>query len=133
MPKMCFANDDIPYDEHAELLYNLAKQAVECLSAVNDEKDVENILQNQSDVVARLIHAQMDKHFYEEATEYEVEVRSGFTTLKECSYTAAQGQDVKSYRDTVTEVSKIKQMLFGGFKKCLYPKIGRASCRERGS
>lgn len=114
--KKLFDYDDIPYDEHAELLYDLAKQAVECLSAVNDEKDVENILQNQSDVVARLIHAQMDKHFYEEATEYEVEVRSGFTTLKECSYTAAQGQDVKSYRDTVTEVSKIKQMLFGGFK-----------------
>lgn len=119
--KKLFDYDDIPYDEHAELLYDLAKQAVECLSAVNDEKDVENILQNQSDVVARLIHAQMDKHFYEEATEYEVEVRSGFTTLKECSYTAAQGQDVKNYRDTVTEVSKIKQMLFGGFKKCLYP------------
>lgn len=119
--KKLFDYDDIPYDEHAELLYDLAKQAVECLSAVNDDKDVENILQNQSDVVARLIHAQMDKHFYEEATEYEVEVRSGFTTLKECSYTAAQGQDIKSYRDTVTEVSKIKQMLFGGFKKCLYP------------
>src|SRR5690625_126376 len=119
--KKLFYYDDIPYDEHADLLYVLAKQAVECLSAVNDEKDVENILQNQSDVVARLIHAQMDKHFYEEATEYEVEVRSGFTTLKECSYSAAQGQDVKSYRDTVTEVSKIKQMLFGGFKKCLYP------------
>ncbi|HEM8866454.1 TPA: DEAD/DEAH box helicase family protein [Providencia stuartii] len=119
--KKLFDYDDIPYDEHAELLYDLAKQAVECLSAVNDEKDVENILQNQSDAIARLIHAQMDKHFYEDATEYEVEVRSGFTTLKECSYTAIQGQDVKSYRDTVTEVSKIKQMLFGDFKKCLYP------------
>jgi type III restriction enzyme len=94
---------------------------VECLSSVNDEKDVENILQNQSDAIARLIHAQMDKHFYEEATEYEEEVRSGFTTLKECSYTAAQGQGVKNYRETVTEVSKIKQMLFGGFSKCLYP------------
>ena len=63
----------------------------------------------------------MDKHFYEEVTEYEVEVRSGFTTLKECSYTAAQGQEVKNYRDTVAEISKIKQMLFGGFKRCLYP------------
>ena len=119
--KKLFDYDDIPYDEHSELLYDLAKQAVECLSAVNDEQDVENILQNQSDGIARLIHAQMDKHFYEEVTEYEVEVRSGFTTLKECSYTAAQGQEVKNYRDTVAEISKIKQMLFGGFKRCLYP------------
>jgi type III restriction enzyme len=119
--KKLFDYDDISYDEHAELLYGLANQAVECLSLVNDEKDVENILQSQSDAIAKLIHAQMDKHFYEDVTEYEVEVRSGFTTLKECSYTAAQGQDVKNYRGTVTEVSKIKQMLFGGFSKCLYP------------
>src|SRR5690606_12134796 len=65
--------------------------------------------------------AQMDKHFYEDVTEYEVEVRSGFTTLKECSYTAAQGQDIRNYRETLTDVSKIKQMLFGYFKRCLYP------------
>ncbi|WP_151670037.1 DEAD/DEAH box helicase [Nitrincola schmidtii] len=119
--KKLFDYDDIPYDEHADLLYDLARQAEECLSTVNDEKDVINILQNQSDAIARLIHAQMDKHFYEEATEYEVDVRSGFTTLKDCSYTAAQGRDLKSYRDTVSDVSKIKQMLFGGFSKCLYP------------
>ncbi|CAM5195716.1 DEAD/DEAH box helicase [Alishewanella longhuensis] len=119
--KKLFDYDDIPYDEHAELLYDLAKQAVDCLSASNDEKDVENILQNQSDAIARLIHAQMDKHFFEEVTEYEVEVRSGFTTLKEYSYTATQGQEIKNYRETVADVSKLKQMLFGGFKKCLYP------------
>lgn len=119
--KKLFDYDDIPYDEHAELLYDLAKQAVECLISVNGEKDVENILQNQSDAIARLIHAQMDKHFYQEATEYEVVVHSGFTTLKECSYTAIQNQDIKNYRETVSEVSKIKQMLFGGFSKCLYP------------
>jgi type III restriction enzyme len=113
--------DDIPYDEHSGLLFDLSKQAVECLQQVNDEKEVENILQNQSDVIARLIHAQMDDHFYEEATEYKVDVRSGFTPLKACCYTAAQGQDVFSYRETVKNVSKIKQMLFGGFSKCLYP------------
>lgn len=119
--KKLFDYDDISYDENAELLYDLAKQAVECLSAVNDEKDVENILKNQGDAIARSVHVQLKNQFYEEATEYEVEVRSGFTTLKECSYTAAQGQDVKSYRETLTEVNKIKQMLFGGFRKCLYP------------
>ena len=53
----------------------------------NNDKDVDNILQNQSDAIARLIHAQMDKHFFEDVTEYEVEVRSGFTALRDCSYT----------------------------------------------
>lgn len=120
--KKLFNYDDISYDEHAEILFDLSKQAVEHLkSYLKDDKDVENVLQNQSDTIAKAIHSQMDKHFYEDATEYEVEVRSGFTELKDCSYTAAQGQDVHNYRDTVNEVSKIKQMLFGGFTKCLYP------------
>lgn len=122
--KKLFDYDDIAYDEHAELLYDLSKQAVDCLSQVNDEKDVENILQNQGEVIARLIHAQLNSNFDDgvtEATEFDIEVRSGFTTLKDCSYTVAQGQEVKNYRETVAEVSKIKQMLFGAFSKCLYP------------
>lgn len=120
--KKLFNYDDISYDEHADILYDLSKQAVEHLqSYLKDDKDVENVLQNQGDTIAKVIHAQLDKHFYEDATEYEVEIRSGFTALKECSYTAAQGQDIHNYRDTVSDVSKIKQMLFGHFSRCLYP------------
>ena len=120
--KKLFNYDDISYDEHAEILVDLSKQALEHLqSYLDDEKDVENVLQNQSDTIAKNIHAQMDKHFYEEATEYEVEVRSGFTELKDCSYTTAKGKDIHNCRDTVSEVGKIKQMLFGNFSKCLYP------------
>jgi type III restriction enzyme len=48
-------------------------------------------------------------------------VRSGFTPLKTCAYTIAAGQPVQSYRDTVSDKGKIKQMLFGSFSKCLYP------------
>lgn len=119
--KRLFNYDDIPYDEHAELLFNLSKQSVECLMQENDEKDVDSILQNQSDAIARLIHAQLDKAFYENSTKLDVEVRSGFTALRGCSYTAAEGQYVRNYRDTVSEVSKIKQMMFGHFSSCLYP------------
>ena len=119
--KRLFNYDDIPYDEHAELLHSLSKQAVECLMQENDERDVDSILQNQSEAIARLIHVQLDKAFYENSTELEIEVRSGFTELRDCSYTAAEGQDIHNYRDTVSEVSKIKQMMFGHFSNCLYP------------
>ena len=120
--KKLFNYDDVSYDEHAKVLFDLSKQAVEHLqSYLENDKDVVNVLQNQSDAIAKVIHSQMDKHFYEDATEYEVEVRSGFTELKDCSYTATQGQDVLNYRDTIKEKGKIKQMLFGGFNKCLYP------------
>jgi len=120
--KKLFNYDDISYDEEAGLLRSLAQQAVEHLqSYLSDDKDVESVLQNQSEAIAKVIHAQMNQHFYENITEYEVEVRSGFTRLKDCAYTSAKGRDVYSYRDTVKEVEKIKQMLFGHFSKCLYP------------
>lgn len=119
--KKLFDYDDIPYDEQAELLFDLATQAVNTLAAENDDDVVENILQNQSDVIAKLIHVQLNNHFFEEATEYVVDVRSGFSTLRECAYTIAQDQPVQSYRETVRDVSRIKQMLFGGFSRCLYP------------
>ncbi|PSU75398.1 DEAD/DEAH box helicase [Photobacterium phosphoreum] len=119
--KRLFNYDDISYDECSELLYRLASQAVNCLLEVNDEIDAENILQNQSDKIASLIHAQLNNHFYEDVTEYEVKVASGFTPLKNCSYTVAQDQDVVPYTTTIKEKSKIKQLIFGGFYKCLYP------------
>ncbi|MBA2058251.1 DEAD/DEAH box helicase family protein [Psychrobacter cryohalolentis] len=119
--KKLFDYDDIPYDDQAELLYDLATQALDTLKAENNDEVVENILQSQSDNIVSLIHAQLNNHFFEEATEYVVDVRSGFSTLRECSYTVAQDQPVQNYRDTVRDLGRIKQMLFGEFSRCLYP------------
>ncbi|MCG2991477.1 hypothetical protein, partial [Escherichia coli] len=44
--KKLFDYDDIPYDEQAELLFDLATQAVNTLAAENDDDVVENILPN---------------------------------------------------------------------------------------
>ena len=114
--------DDVSYDEHADLLYDLAGQAVEHFkSYLNSEDEVINVLDSNRKLIADAIHAQMVEHFWEEVSEYEVEVHGGFTALKPCAYTAATGRSVFNYRDTVTDKSKIKQMLFGEFSKCLYP------------
>ncbi len=52
---------------------------------------------------------------------YDVVVSKGFTDLKEPAYTQKEGDQIDDFRQTVTEKSKIPQMLFGGFKRCLYP------------
>jgi type III restriction enzyme len=113
--------DDISYDDHADLIYDLATQAVEHLNGYLSTDEVSNVLSNHRKLLAQTIHTQMAEHFWEQADTYEVEVSSGFTPLKLCAYTIAAGQAVHSYRDTVTDKGKIKQMLFGGFSKCLYP------------
>ncbi|MCB1631673.1 MAG: type III restriction endonuclease subunit R, partial [Pseudomonadales bacterium] len=80
-----------------------------------------NVLDGQRKTIANEIHAQMMAHFFEEATEFEVQVSRGFTELKPCNYTATAGQAPRHYRETVDDVGRIKTMLFGGFSKCLYP------------
>ena len=114
--------DDIDYTTHSALLYDLASQmAAHLRSYLRDEADVRNVLDLDRVLIARNIHAQMMAHFEESATEYVVEVRRGFTALKEPTFTVGAGQLVRDYRDTVDEPSRIKQMVFGKFSRCLYP------------
>ena len=114
--------DDIDYTTHASLLYDLAGQLVAHLrSYLREEAVVRNVLDLDRQLIAKNIHAQMMANFHESATEYAVEVRRGFTALKEPTYTVGEGQVVRDYRDTVSEPSRIKQMVFGHFSRCLYP------------
>lgn len=113
--------DDIDYFTHADLLYDLAGQMVQHLRGYLSEDEAISVLDRDRRLIAREIHVQMMAHFWEEATEYEVQVSRGFTELKPCNYTATAGQTAHHFRETVTETSRIKQMLFGGFARCLYP------------
>lgn len=114
--------DEISYDDHADLLYELAGQVVQHLEARQLSTDeINNVLGNYRQLIAKTIYTQMADHFWEQADSYEFEVRSGFTPLKTCAYTITAAQAVCSYRDTITDKAKIKQVLFGGFSQCLYP------------
>jgi type III restriction enzyme len=124
--------DDIDYTAHASLLYDLAGQMVKHLQGyLSDADEVRNVLDLDRVLIAKNIHAQMAAHFYESSSGYEVVVSRGFTALKEPTYTVAAGQPVRNYRDTVEEPSRIKQMVFGGFSKCLYPQQKFDSDTER--
>ncbi len=113
--------DDIDYFSQKEILYDLAGQMVQHLRSYLSEDEAHNVLNKDRKLIAREIHAQMLKHFWEKASGYEVQVSRGFTPLKACNFTANANQPPRSYRETVTETGKIKQLLFGGFAKCLYP------------
>ena len=113
--------DDIDYFTQSNLLYDLAGQMVRHLRSYLSETEALDVLDKNRRLIAREIHAQMTAHFWEKATHYEAHVSRGFTALKPCHYTASANEPVHSVRETVQDVSRIKQMLFGGFKKCLYP------------
>lgn len=113
--------DDIDYVVHADLLYDLAGQMVKHLLGYLSEPEARNVLDGNRKLIAREIHAQMQAHFWERATAYEVQVSRGFTELRPCNYTVTAGQPAHHFRETLSEVGRIKQMLFGGFSRCLYP------------
>lgn len=113
--------DDVDYFTHADLLYDLSGQMVQHLRSYLSEDEAVSVLDRDRRLIAREIRAQMMANFWEEATEYEVQVSRGFTELKPCNYTVTAGQTAHHFRETVVETSRIKQMLFGGFARCLYP------------
>lgn len=63
----------------------------------------------------------MMAHFWQASEEYEVQVSRGFTELKPCNFTVTAGRPPRSYRETLDDPGRIKQLVFGGFKRCLYP------------
>jgi type III restriction enzyme len=114
--------DDVSYDSNAELLYNLAGQVVKHLrSYLRDDHETRKVLNTYQREIARLVHVQMQEHYWEKATGYEVRISKGFTELKPSAYTASASEPVLDFRQAPADKSNMAKYLFGGFKRCLYP------------
>ncbi|MGA3179509.1 MAG: DEAD/DEAH box helicase family protein [Verrucomicrobiota bacterium] len=114
--------DDICYDDHADLLYDLTGQVVQHLRSYLSEADAVNVLQYHQQQLAPLIHSQMQspEHRWEKATGYKATVSKGFSLLKPNAYTAGATDEIKPFRMTLPDPTNIRRYLFGGFAKCLY-------------
>lgn len=113
--------DDVSYDDHSDLLYDLAAQTVAHLKGyLNHDQDVRKVLRVHQKPISALIHSQMMEHFWEELTGYDAEVSKGFTELRPSAYTANAKDTVLDYRQPPSEKSKIGQYLFSGFERSLY-------------
>lgn len=113
--------DDVSYDNHADLLYGLAKQVVQHLRSYLSDDDVQKVLRCYQREIARFVHVQMQAHYWEQAEGgYEVKVSKGFTELKQSAYTIAADDSVMDYRVAPTDRSNMARYLFGNFERCLY-------------
>lgn len=122
---------DIAYDSHADLLYDLAGQFVAHLRAYLPEEEVLDVLSAQDELLADLIHGQMQAH-YDEGTDagFDVVVKRGWTELKESAFTASEGA-LLDFRVPPSDVNNIARYVFGGFRRCLYPTQKFQSNAER--
>ena len=56
----------------------------------------------------------------EKVSGFDVKVTRGFTTLKESAFTSQDGQPIQHFRTPPADLSKIAQIVYGGFQRCLY-------------
>lgn len=114
--------DDIDYEKHADLLYDLATQTVNHFKSYLTEEEAAKVLCRHQKEIAAFIHAQMQQHFWEDdQVEYEVVISKGFTELKSSAYTASASEEPLDFKISPQDKSNMAKYLFGGFNRCLYP------------
>ncbi len=112
--------DDVSYDDHADLIYDLSGQAVEHFRGhLKTEGELHNILGNHGKTISENIHLQMSANYFEDISESEVVVSQGFTPLKAPAFTYVG--DILPLHQAPVERSKIAQYVYGGFSRCAYP------------
>jgi type III restriction enzyme len=110
--------DDVAYDSHADLLYDLATQTVRHFRSFLSEEDTGKVLRLHQREIARFIHVQMQHHYWESPVDYEVVITKDFTELKQTAY--AQSEPTSDFHSSPDDKSNMAKYLFGGFKRSLY-------------
>ena len=124
--------NEVDYDTHAEMLYDLSGQVVTRLRAYlpNDE-DVRNVLQSRGKDMAEAIFAQMSKHRWTTDTKYRVTLHAPFTPLKPQAFDGSGANPFLDFRKAPERLSEIKRFIFTGFAKGCYPQAKFDSDTER--
>jgi type III restriction enzyme len=112
--------NDISYEEHNALLYDLAGQTVRHFLNYLSEEDTLSVIQANKREIAKFIRTQMQQHFWEETGELEVKISRGFTELKRSAYAITASELPLNFRQAPTDKSNMAKYLFGGFSRCLY-------------
>jgi len=124
--------DDVSYDDHADLLYDLASQTVQHFLGYLNEEDTRRILRVYQLEISRLLHSQMQEHYWEDVLGYEVKISKGFTELKpQRAYTHVAGEPMLDFRQAPADKSNMSRYLFTGFSRCLYSEEKFQSDSER--
>jgi len=114
------ARDEIDYDAHAQMLFDLAAQVVMHLrSYLADDDSVHNVLQHARRKLADFIWLQMEQHMERAPVEFSVKVTRGFTVLRARPLNSLDGV-VHPFHAELPAGAKIRNMVFGGFKKCCF-------------
>ncbi len=112
---------DVDYDDNAELLHKLAKQAYSAIEASNNsEKDMKKAVFQFKKTIADRIYIQMKKHFKIEYSSFEKPNVLPFTKILQHNHNTLEKTGFKDYRDTISPVSLVPKYVYRGFEKACH-------------
>lgn len=123
---------DLDYQEHGNLLYARATEAVAAIREYEaDEERLHGIVGYHARDIARKVGDHLRRHRHEVPAAYEPVVKQGWSPLAGRARTVAQDEAIASYREPPAQLSRIRQMRFGRFQRCLFPEVQFESDGER--
>jgi len=111
---------EVDYDQASDLLYALANSAITKLHEGKTEEDVKNIVLYHKKQIASFIYAQLQKHFYIEAGEFEEPIIYPFTKIEPHNFSMYTKDKVHHHTESIQPTSAIPSKVFGGFTKACH-------------
>lgn len=124
----------ISYQENADLIQKLVRQVIDYINSYSgSELNTRKILFSNGQDIAHKIMLQMKAHLCPAKMELSVKVDSDYGTQTSESYKmlSREGETPLDYRASIRDKTKIKNMIFTGFKKCLFDKQKFDSSTEK--
>lgn len=111
---------EVNYNDCAKLLFKLAIQALDKFKTYLSDQEVKSVVQYRKKDIADFIRPQLMEHFQKEVTRFEApDVRAFSQILEHNSYKYLQ-DEIYDFKETIEPVSRIKTLLFTGFKKACH-------------
>jgi type III restriction enzyme len=109
---------EIDYDNNADLLYKLTRQAVKELeSKIKEGEDIRILMFQWRSLIANRIYNQMMAHFSLHEPEYIKPNVKPFTKIEEWNFTTLKNSVQKDYRDDNFPAAQVPKFVFRGFEK----------------
>lgn len=124
--------DDIPYDDNNAVINSVSKQYADFVrSYEKGEAEVEKIILFNRREIANILHDELFKHEKTLAIDYQASVSKGFKIASSKSFKCSGDFPKLNFRNSAFTKKDIRNYLFVGYKKSLFPELSFDSDPER--
>jgi len=111
---------EIDYDTLADLLFELATQAVNKFRSYLAEDKITNVILYHKRDIGKFIYTQMMEHFYYKTPDFQEPMVYPFTRIEPHNLSKYNADKIHDFRETITPATAIPGKVFSGFQKACH-------------